>query len=195
MQRIKCGHCSTFNRAVYHNSTKDVQFCAFQHQRAAVNAANIKATPPVAPQKRPNEWLFKTPRTMVEAMRDGRYCVDVNNDYEFIRVSRPKHGKKKGCLVLQTQHSESYKPMLVIYPSGSVWFAQPHRTARLDMAVMMVAADPYTSAMNYGRIMKVCSRCGKELTDNRSIYYGIGPECEKHWPEIISYIDETRGVY
>jgi hypothetical protein len=41
----------------------------------------------------------------------------------------------------------------------------------------------------------VCSKCGKKLTHGRSRYYGIGPECEEFWPEVINFINETKGVY
>lgn len=196
MHRIKCGHCSTYNRPVYHSSNREVRECSFQAARSNMHLSNTRAT--VAPAVRPNDWDFKTPRAMVEAMREGRYAVEVtlpgqHKDWVFVRVSRPTRGKKAGCLVLQTQHSDYYKTLLVIFPSGSVWFAQ--RGEKLDMALMMIAADPFTSAMNYGRELGCCSRCARELTDERSRHYSIGPECERHWPEIINYVNETRGVF
>ena len=186
MHTIRCAHCKRT-----HRTAREVSFCAFQHMRASANAANVRAE--VAPTPRPNEWQIKTPRVMVEAMREGRYAVEVEGDWEFFRVSRPTQGKKKGCLVIQTQHSDYYKPYIIIYPSGSVWFAQTKK--RLDMGLMMVAADPYTSAINYGRELGCCSRCARELTDERSRYYSIGPECEKHWPEILTFVNETRGPF
>lgn len=196
MHRIKCGHCSTRSQNVYHGSAREVRECAFKVARSNMHLANARAA--VAPTTRPNEWGFKTPRAMVEAMREGRYAVEValpgqHKDWVFVRVSRPTRGKKAGCLVLQTQHSDYYKPLLIIYPSGSVWFAQ--RGEKLDMALMMIAADPFTSAMNYGRELGCCSRCARELTDERSRHYSIGPECERHWPEIINYVNETKGVF
>lgn len=208
MHSIKCGHCSTYNRPVYHRNSAAVRACARAHHNGS-QYANTRVQVPqpigVAPMSQvtqptpaPNTWRFKTPRAMVEAMRDGRYAVSPEGGEEFsqhvfVRVSRPKHGKRKGCLVIQTQHSDDYRPLLIIWPSGGVTFFQT--ADRIDMALLLVAADPFTSALKYAHIKKVCSRCGKQLTDARSRYYGIGPECEKYWPEIVNLVNETRGVF
>ena len=200
MHRIKCGHCSTTRSATYHTTSQEVRECAFRAARAASQAQKVATVRSqiVPTRPRPNTWQFKTPRVMVEQMREGRYAVEVTlpgqpTDWVFVRVSRPTRGKKAGCLVLQTQHSDYYKPLLTIYPSGSVYFFKA--SEKLDMALMMIAADPYTSAINYGRELGCCSRCARELTDERSRHYSIGPECEKSWPEIINYINETKGVF
>lgn len=193
---IRCAHCKRT-----HPTAQQVKDCAFRmargamHQQRVQQVANTRTALPIE-----NPWPLKTPRAMVEAMRDGRYAAaeqgyrgDDFDHYTFIRVSRPTTGKRKGCLVLQTQHSEAYSPFLTIYPSGKAYFYK--NSNRLDMALLMIAADPFTTAMNYGRLIGRCSRCGKTLTDERSRYYGIGPECEKHWPEIINYVNETKGVF
>lgn len=191
MASINCAHCRN-----KHTSVLQVKDCAFRHARAAAQSqrlANMRASVPQPIQARPNEWPFKTPEAMVRNTRDGRYAVELDGKWTFLRFSRPKNGKRKGCLVVQTQHSEAYKPFVTFYPSGSLFIAQ--NKSILDAALMMVAADPFTSAMNYGRELGCCSRCGRELTDERSRYYSIGPECEKYWPEIINYINETKGVF
>jgi len=210
MNRIKCGHCKKYHDAVY-----QVRRCANRQVQARANTARVIAiadakraaveqpTPgtagvPARGKWLPAEWQFTTPRAMVEHMREGRYAVEIKlpgkpTDWVFIRVSRPTHGQKKGCLVLQTQHSDYYKMLLQVYPSGHIYTAQYNE--KLDMALMMVAADPFTAAINYGRELGCCSRCARKLTDERSRYYSIGPECEKYWPEIINYLNETRGVF
>lgn len=191
VHQIKCGHCSTRERPVYHRSVADV--------RAHTLRPVVQNTRTVAPPSTPMpEWRIKTPRAMVENMRDGRYAVsptgsDEYDHHVFIRVSRPTHGKKKGCLVVQTQHSDAYSPLLIIYPSGRAYFSQTSQS--VDMALMLVAADPYTAAMKYSQIKKVCCRCGKQLTDERSRWYGIGPECKDHWPEIINTVNQTKGSF
>ena len=161
------------------------------------NVANTRAA--VAPGVRPNDWRTSVPRPMVEALRDGRYAAaeaqyrgDDFDHYTFFRVWRPTSGKKKGCLLIKPQHSEAYKEFITIYPSGSVWFAQS--SPRLDQALLMVCADPYTTAQNYARLHERCSCCGKKLTDERSRWYGIGPECKGRWPEIIRTVNETKGI-
>lgn len=211
MHSIKCGHCSTYNQPVYHRNKAAVAACArarhLARSQRTVPLANSRMVPistpaAQAPVQTPvnswESWNLKTPRAMVEAMRDGRYavCPEGGEEYSqhvFLRVSRPKSGKKRGCLVIQTQHSDAYSPFITIYPSGRVFFSQ--KRDRLDMALLMVCADPFTTAMKYAEIKKVCCRCGKQLTDARSRYYGIGPECEKHFPEIINMIHELKGVF
>lgn len=139
-------------------------------------------------------WRFKAPRSIVENMRDGRYAVDFEGKWTFLRVSRPKHGALKGYFVVQTQHGESYAPLVTIGPSSA---PITHQTpnARLENALLVAACDPFTSAISYGIELGCCSRCGRELTDERSRWYSIGPECEKSWPEIVNYIDETKGAH
>lgn len=143
------------------------------------------------PKRPAPETCLKTPLAMIENLRDGRYAVraDENEKYMFIKVWRPKSGRKKGCLIISTQHSESYKECIVRWPSGrwSVYDSRPDRN------LIFVVADPITAARAYGREKNRCCRCGKELTDGRSIWYSIGPECEKSFPEIIDAVDEEFG--
>lgn len=196
MAKIKCGHCSTYSNGIYHNSRFEVRACAERHYNpTSQRIANVRAQ---VATPRPNEWSLSTPRAMVEAIRDGRYAVSLTGGTEkdhftFMRITRHKTGKRAGQMIVQTQHSETYKPYITFYPGGTFWMNQNKQS--LDHALLMVAADPFTSAMNYARILNVCSRCGKTLTDERSRYYGIGPECEKHWPEIINYVNETKGLF
>jgi hypothetical protein len=195
---VKCGHCSTRQRAVYHKDVKEVRFCGFTAARQTL-AANTRTDPSWGVPGAKPAWSFQTPQVMVENMRDGRYAVAPGtagaekDQHVFIRVSRPKTGKKKGALVIQTQHSDDYRPFITFWPSGQIYVAK--QNDRLDQALLMVAADPFTSAMKYAELWNVCSRCGKQLTDAKSRWYGIGPECEKHWPEIINYVNETRGAF
>lgn len=200
MSQIKCGHCSTRQRPVYHKTTREVAFCGFQAARATLAqttrtlpAAEQPTQPVVRASLRQNEWGMKIPEVMVRGIRDGRYAVKVDTDHVFIRMSHPTHGKSKGCTILQTQHSDFYKPLITFYPTGSLAVFQ--RSPRIEQALLMIAADPYTAALAYGKELGCCSRCGRELTDERSRHYSIGPECEKHWPELITYINETQGPY
>lgn len=172
----------------------------FRCARGASNlAANVKAAVPPVVTPEPRPWPFITPEQMVRSIRDGYYAVApsgndaVTSDHVFLRISHPKTGKRKGAMVVQTQHSDDYRPFITFWPSGKVYVAQ--RGTHLDNALMMVAADPFTCAQRYSKIFEVCSRCHKQLTDKRSRWYGIGPECEKHWPEIINEVNETRGVF
>jgi hypothetical protein len=160
-------------------------------------AANTKAQPepqPVVPapvQDRWSQWQYQTPLAMVEKVKDARFAVrhDDNEPYKFLRITRPTHGKKKGALVIQSQHSDLYKDCVIVWPSGRVSTFDK----RPDSYLLLVVADPTTASRRYGQELGRCCSCGRELTDGRSIHYGIGPECEKSWPEIIMQVDDEYG--
>lgn len=177
---VRCGHCKNMHASPY-----DVYLCSLgryrQPYRQAAAAPPVE-TPPLA-----------TPIEMIKSMRDGRYAVrpDSSTPYTFVRVSRPKSGRMKGALKIQTQHSEAYKDCIVIWPSGRVSVYD----RRVDSSLLLIVVDPVTATRAYGQELGRCCRCGRELTDERSRYYGIGPECEEHWPEIINTVDEERGAY
>ena len=191
--RIKCGHCHG-----YHASKREIWFCV-SGPRAMV--------PPVAANTRQlaagfepdyDPWKqLTTPKEMILNIKEGRYAVrpDSNVPLTFIRISRPKTGKKRGCLVVQTQHSDWYADKLVFNPETGRLFIAPHKAKEIDMPLMLVAVDPVTGMRKYAEELGVCGRCGRQLTDERSRYYGIGPECEKHVPELISVVDEEKGQY
>lgn len=124
------------------------------------------------------------------------------DDLVFIRVSliKPyKNGKRRafqGCVKIQTQHSDDLIDRFVIDPNGKY----RSESTTLSPEVMAgylasVIVDPRSAAIRYGRAKEQCCSCGKSLTDERSRWYGIGPECEKRWPDIIIESDEARGVY
>lgn len=141
----------------------------------------------------PNRQTTIVPLEMLLSVPEGRYAVrpDSNSKHTFFRVSRPKTGNLKGSFKLQTQHGEDYKLCLVVYPSGSLnWYDM---SVEDDMALMVVNTSG--AAIEYGQVIGRCCRCGKELTDERSRYFGIGPECEKAWPHIIDIVTDTRGAY
>lgn len=135
------------------------------------------------------------PIALLEQVRDGRYAVrpDTDADWIFFRISHPKNGRLKGCLKVQTQHGEELYDRMTVYPSGQVWVGPSGykwTTNEVDNRLLLVVVDQNQAAIDYGREIGRCCRCGKELTDERSRHYGIGPECEKVWPHIISLVDE-----
>jgi hypothetical protein len=154
---------------------------------------NTRAAIPATPAPRPpviDDVLTKC----LLATKDGRYAVKMGPDdpFRFIRLSRPKNGKSKGFLKIQTQHSEALAPAASIRLDGSGRYVQQRD---LLPYLRMLVCDPTTAAMDYGRAMRRCSRCGIRLTDDRSRWFSIGPECEKYWPEIIGMVLDKRGPY
>lgn len=193
---IRCAHCHGT-----HNTAREVSFCASEHQNFPVTANNskthvapeIKSTGPAYGYRR-NLWNFLTPEPMVRNIRKGRYCVELGaNMRKFFKVDPDWKGKKyKGATVISSQHSESFKVCLVLWPDGTHTIL---RNDGLDQCLLMIAADPYTCKIRYGQEMGTCCNCGKKLTDDRSRWYGIGPECEKDNIEIINEVNNSRGVF
>lgn len=170
------------------------QASVYIDQLKSAKAAQTTAQPPSVPNWNTiNTWTLQTPRAMVRNTRDGRYAVrhDENEQYRFVRIFRPKTGKKKDCLVLQTQHSDFYKDCVIVWPNGRVSVLDK----RIDPLLLLVVVDPVTAARRYGQELGRCCSCGRELTDGRSIWFGIGPECEKSYPEIIDAVIDEKGDY
>lgn len=139
------------------------------------------------------------PKRMLDRIDEGRYAVlnDDGNQWIFLRVSRPKSGKERGCTKIQTQHSDSLVTQLLIASDGRIIkrrHSRVHGTHLKDILVQLFATQRQ-AAMEYGQRIERCCRCGRELTDNRSAWYGIGPECEEHWPWIIDLVHDTKGAY
>lgn len=190
--RVKCGHCHG-----YHRTTREVMFCVSGPRGVVVPANNTRQLAAgFSPDYDPWSQL-KTPKEMILKIKEGRYAVrpDSNTPLVFMRISYPKQGKKKGCLVVQTQHSDFYRDKMVYNPSTGRLFIAPHKAREIDMPLMLIAVDPVTGIRKYASELGVCGRCGRELTDERSRWYGIGPECEKHWPEVLTAVDEEKGPY
>lgn len=147
----------------------------------------------VNPYTNANKLQTKVPIGLLLSTPDGRYAVRPDSDtpYTFFRISRPKSGLLKGTLKVQTQHSESYKLTMVVYSEERVVVYDTRR----DEQLKLVLVDPNGAGIAYGRELGRCMRCGKELTDERSRWYSIGPECEKHAPHIIDIVNDSRGSF
>lgn len=196
---VLCGHCHR-----KHATSYDVYLCSRNargsFRRPEPQAQVAAPVRPSRPRFDPYVYPLKAPQAMVESIRDGRYAVDVGTmsggeqRVIFVRISRPTRGKLAGALKIQTQHSDYYKEALIKYPSGQ-WRLYTQRTTELDQALTMICVNPLDAAMLYAKELDACSRCGRELTDERSRYYSIGPECEKHWPDLITKINNTKGPF
>lgn len=85
----------------------------------------------------------------------------------------------------------SYTPVCAVWPNGT--FKVYDKS--LEPELMTVMADHHSAARMFGQLLGHCARCNAELTDERSRYYGIGPECEQHWPWFIPEVEEEKGAY
>ncbi|MEU4066631.1 DUF6011 domain-containing protein [Streptomyces wedmorensis] len=135
-----------------------------------------------------SETEFGVPKAVIELVADGYYAVRVEpdqDDWTFLRVSRPESGPRKGHFKVQTQHGDNLKEVFAISPSGEFLVA----SGDIRLMIIELATGQHKAAANYGRKVGKCCRCGKTLTDNVSRKYGIGPECIQMWPDIKELVD------
>jgi hypothetical protein len=150
---------------------------------------------PAAPQ--PASTTLTDPRLdllngLLDGVRDGYFAVqiDENDPLTFMRISRPTRGQYDGALKIQTQHSDELKLAAVRWPSGT-W--STYRGKWIIDRLMVLVVDPTRASMKYAQELNHCAKCNKDLTDERSRHYGIGPDCEKLWPHHIERVDEMHG--
>lgn len=150
-----------------------------------------KVSPPV--HDAPNRRQTKIPLEMLKGIQPGYYAMQSpGKPYRFYRVSVPKTGKYKGMMKVQSQHSEKYNIVLTVNlnTDSLYWY---NMTCEED--IMILAVNQKACAVEYGQYIGRCCRCNKELTDERSRYFGIGPECEQHWPSVINMVTESKGEF
>lgn len=141
----------------------------------------------------PNRRQTKIPMDMLLALPDGYYAaqLDSTRPYTFFRINRPKSGKLKGAFKVQTQHGPELMLALVIYDESRLYW----HNMSIEDELLLVAIDPNAAAICYSEELKRCMRCNTELTDERSRWFGIGPECTKHWPHIEPMVEDRKGRY
>lgn len=157
-------------------------------------------TPPPAAVPYAMQPGTSVPLPMLEATPNGYYAVrlDENDPYHFLRINRPQprkgvRTKWVGCIVVQSQHSDNLKHILMYAPldarpldkSEWLWVFRPD----WEKYIILAMVDVLGAGRAYAKELKQCCICGRALTDERSRHYGIGPECEKGHPDIIEYVD------
>lgn len=147
----------------------------------------IPAAP--APRRRPmQDPRLKMVESMLAHISDGYYATapdGAGGHVDFIRISRPVKGRFRGCIKIQTQHSDLWRNRLVRWPSG---YWEVDQASVID-ALLLVIADAKTCARRYSIELQHCQKCNKKLTDDRSRHYLIGPDCESQGNE--SVIEEV----
>lgn len=122
--------------------------------------------------------------------------LEANDAYIFFYVSRPKNGKYKGTIKVQQQHGSGFgmrhSLVYVAYDdSKKVYTYKSH----LKDHVMIAITNQAQAMRDYAEQARRCCRCNAELTDARSLYYGIGPECEKSNLGLIEDIGLAKGFF
>jgi hypothetical protein len=136
-----------------------------------------------------DRYSTKIPINMLQLLEDGRYAARLQDGapWVFFRVSRPKRGNNSGSLKIQTQHGDMLRTVMVVRPNGQVYITGYKAT--FEDQLMAVITDRISAAIAYGREIGQCCRCGKQLTSDWK-KYGIGPECDKHWPYVRQAVED-----
>lgn len=173
----------------------------------ALLAARKSTVSPVAQPERKStmqQSRIGIPVEMLFAIREGRWAVspEGTTDLTFLRthVIKPyKNGRSRayqGWMKVQTQHSDDLIDRALISPQGEVkMVSHTMNSQRLTELLLTIITDQKAAAIRYGQAKEQCCHCGKTLTDERSRHYGIGPECEKGWPEVIDEVDANEGPF
>jgi len=127
----------------------------------------------------------------------GYFAVreEESKPWTFFMVTKPKSGKFEGTIKVQRQIG-SYMGgrtdlVYVAWPSGKV---STYKAGFRELVMIAIAGQ--TKAMrDYAEQSQRCCRCNAELTDARSLYYGIGPECEKSNRGLIEDINLEKGPF
>lgn len=165
------------------------------------HAVTVAPEPAPAPKVDMTDKRLEFVKVMLSSISPGYYAVQAEEGAEifFLRISQPKNGKYKGAIKVQSLHgTASSKPRsedaLVLFPTGKYYFMAKYfsdhfRRERLIEAIMLLVTDAWGAQRRYSEKIGRCCRCNAALTDERSRHYGIGPECEKYWPQIIELVD------
>lgn len=142
-------------------------------------------TPPIAPM-------------LLDIIPTGYYALRLDDEqHTFIRISRPTKGALAGGIHVQTQHSEGLVSRVIIIPGRQWRFNMRRRVNGVDIVdyLKLLITTHRAAAMEYGSLLDQCCKCNKALTDERSRWYSIGPECEKHNSDYMTEVIDVRGEY
>ena len=155
---------------------------------------------------------FAFPVQLVFEMHEANYAVSRGEsftDLDFVTIREikpyktpsgrhPKTGRARkhvGCRVMRTRHGDNWINRYLFKPNGNVVQLSAYGPSWAASTLARIITDQRRAAARYGQELGQCCRCGKALTDARSRWYGIGPECEKHWPELVFDVNESRGEF
>lgn len=135
-----------------------------------------------------------TAMPLLDKVPDGYYSVtDEKDRVRFLRLSRPKTGRYRGRTKVQVVSGEHLYLAWTHVPGASS--ASIYGCGfDIESTLLKLLVDWRTAALAYATEKRRCARCGTNLTDDRSRKYGIGPECEKHWPWFIPMVEEMTAA-
>lgn len=167
------------------------------YEQASNYISELKGATMSTPTSRPVDPRLELLKGLIEMVPDGYYATQEyeGGHVEFIRVSSPKSGQYRDSRKFQTLHGSGLGARLelaaVLWPSNK-WSV--YKTGIVDY-LLLLCTDYQGAAFRYAEKIGKCCRCNAELTDGRSRWLGIGPECEKHWPWVIENVLERKGPF
>lgn len=139
---------------------------------------------------------MKMVKGLLPAVPDAYYCVDtVDFGTVFMRVSRPKKNRLAGSIKVQTQHSDILSDFAILWPSGSL--SERAQSKKIEQCLLALVSDHQSACLRYAAKINKCCCCNKALTDERSRWYGIGPDCEQKsfmaW--VVDRVEDLKGPF
>jgi hypothetical protein len=178
-----------------HARTLDKTRCsAYIKELLAKKGAEPVSTPVKQTRTKRQDFIIG----LLPSIPDGYFAVSpdgTDSNVIFLRKKCPTSGKLKGCTKIQSQHGEQLEDELIYYPGSDRLWLKNYFDDKVEEAVMFLFADYKGAAMRYARLIGKCCRCNKPLTDKRSRWYGIGPDCEGEWPWMLEDVEAIKGPY
>jgi hypothetical protein len=140
-------------------------------------------------------------KPLLDTVKDGYYATRIEEGapITFLRLARPKKGKYDGATKVQTVHGSGYGSQTRLELAATCWpsgrWTFEHGKAFVKDELFLLCADSFGCQMLYAEKIGKCCRCNAALTDPRSRWNGIGPECEEYWPHILAMVAESKGVW
>lgn len=154
-------------------------------------------------EDRPGEEVKSTTKSemikgLIGMVPDAYYAVRQQEGapITFLRVARPKGGNFRGAIKVSSQHGPALEPRWALWPSNKVSvYRWPGHD--IEEALLLLIADWKGATRLYAEKAKRCGRCNTKLTDPRSRFYLIGPECEQKpgWGFWIEEVAAERGGF
>lgn len=115
---------------------------------------------------------------------DASLAIDVLRQAPCAKAATAAHGIREGRYAYQPEGAQAI--FLRVSRTGRVYTQagpseHPYRGTDTD-ALRWIAANQKDAAALYGKLLGVCGRCSRELTDEDSRARGLGPVCaSKAW--------------
>jgi len=121
----------------------------------------------------PRTWIPRStpkpnlPTNLKSRIGQGYYAIVDPQDsiLKFYQVRAPKEGKWAGWVFLSQVSGENHIPM--------------RDKQERERIFIEIAKDPLEALKRYGKEIGRCGHCRKQLTDEVSREFGIGPVCRK----------------